>query len=338
MTKRPTEPHDRDEILARRALFVTTALAALQCSAPQSGSTGEPSASASASASVAPARSGSVASQTVTETPAPAIPWSEAIAEAPARGAVDGLSPNELGRLQLLEAELDRNYGLVRAFWEGTPSCDAARDACREDWRDLAKKAKAAIDVLRSPRFAPCGGELGMTGTLVERRRLHREFLNTLVDRAEEHAAAVASAFSMQGEQLWRKEIAAAKVPPPMPCLEPCMMPDIDSIWASVPFAKDSASLDTAASSPIEVAASSLKRFKKGARIFVRGHASVDEAKPADLAMARARTVADALIAAGIAKKQITIVSFDTRYPVSVGNDEAHAAPNRRVDFEVAEH
>jgi outer membrane protein OmpA-like peptidoglycan-associated protein len=66
------------------------------------------------------------------------------------------------------------------------------------------------------------------------------------------------------------------------------------------------------------------------ARIVVRGHASSDEAKPDELARARAQVVIDALVKAGVPKSQLVLESFGTTYPAT-----REPEGNRRVDFSV---
>ncbi len=84
----------------------------------------------------------------------------------------------------------------------------------------------------------------------------------------------------------------------------------------------------------LEAVVAGYKSNRGKSKIIVRGHASADEPKPAELAQARAKAVADWLIGAGIPKDRVEIKSYGADAPVERNDDETKASMNRRVDFE----
>ena len=84
----------------------------------------------------------------------------------------------------------------------------------------------------------------------------------------------------------------------------------------------------------LEAVVGGYKGNRGKSKIIVRGHASADEPKPAELAQARAKAVAEWLIGAGIPKDRIEIRSYGADAPIERNDDETKASMNRRVDFE----
>lgn len=271
--------------------------------------------------------------------PPPLRPWSEVLAKAPPRGIPASATPSERQTFERQEQALTADYDVVKAFWEEVPACDAADSGCRASWRDAGQRAKAVFDATRSGPggFGGCGGAQGETATLNQRAAAHNRYIQALIDEAEAHFTATAAAYSPQGDQEWRKILANAKQPPPMPCLSPCAMPEVAQLLQSVSFAKGDASLkpaDPSVKSTLESVVGTYKSNRGKSKIIVRGHASADEPKPAELATARAKAVTDWLVGAGIPKDRIQTKSYGADAPVDRNDDESKASLNRRVDFE----
>jgi outer membrane protein OmpA-like peptidoglycan-associated protein len=332
MTGRDDESADREAILARRAIFLSTALAALHCGAPDERAEVEASTTTTseASASTSNGKPGVV--------PPRSAPWDEVVEQAPPRGIPASVSEAERRQLQWLEQRLDAEYGAIREVWEASPDCDAAAPDCRPRWREVGDKAKKMFDATRGPLAGRCMTPPGETGTVEARRRAHQAYLQKLLERVEAHLGAVAAAFSPQGEQEWLKILSNAKKPPPMPCLSPCAQPDISGILDNVLFGKDDATppaADTAKAGTLSRVVSQYKANTKPAKLVVRGHADPGEQKPAELAAARAKAVADWLAKEGVPKNRIETRSLGTDLPVGRADTEDGRANNRRVDFEV---
>src|SRR5262245_45459902 len=120
---------DRDAILLRRALLVSSALAALQCSASNDGTGGLPTqTSATSVASQAASASGAP------DMPAPLPAWKDVLAAAPPRGVPPAVGEAERGYFESQEQVLTDRYAAVQAVWEALPACDAADPSCRPMW------------------------------------------------------------------------------------------------------------------------------------------------------------------------------------------------------------
>ncbi|MBL8742612.1 MAG: hypothetical protein JNK04_16005, partial [Myxococcales bacterium] len=224
---------DLEAILARRALLVSTALAALSCSSAEGPATETPTSSTQV---VTTSPSASAVASESAKLPAPLPSWEEVLKAAPPRGIPASMTKLEKQQFEWLEEQLAREYEAVRAVYVGAPNCDAAAPECRASWRDVGAKAKAMYDATRGPMMGGCGGANGETASLLGRRNHHRQYLLKVIATAEQYLADTAAAYSAQGEQEWRKLMANAKQPPPMPCLSPCPMPDVRSIMNSIPF------------------------------------------------------------------------------------------------------
>lgn len=318
---------DLEAILARRALLVSTALAALSCSSPE-GPTTETPTSSTATATVT---STTVATGSASKPPPAIASWDEALKAAPPRGIPASMTKLEKQQFEWLENQLTSEYDAVKAVYTGAPGCDAADPDCRAAWREVGAKAKAMYDATRGSGVGGCGSANGETASLMGRRNQHRQYLLKLIGDAEQHLTDTAASFSPQGEQEWRKLLANAKQVPPMPCLSPCPMPDVRIIWNSIPFAEGSSALaaQDPAKATLKQLATDFKTNQKPARLIVRGHADPSEPKPQELALARAKAVAAELVAAGMDKASIEIFSYGSDLPISRTSGD-----NRRVDFE----
>jgi outer membrane protein OmpA-like peptidoglycan-associated protein len=326
------DPIDRNAILARRALLVSTALAALSCSSPDGPTTLTPT------SSTAQVSGSAVASATATSQPGAPMPtWEEVSKNAPPRGIPKAAGALERQQLEWFERSLDEDYASVKAVWQGIPDCDAADPDCRGKWRELGQRAKAMYDATRGPMIGGCGGANGETASLNARKTAHHKFLTSLIVDAERHASDRAKSFSPQGEQEWLKLMANAKQPPPMPCLSPCPMPEVASIRNSVAFAKDKgtpSATDAELKQILDGIVAAHKANRKPSKIVVRGHADPREANPAELALARAKAIADLLVKGGVPKTSIDTAAFGAEYPIENGATPEGAASNQRVDFE----
>lgn len=329
---------DREAILARRAALLSTALAAFACSSPRDPTT-EPSGTGVATSTATVVATTETSAKPKGQLPPPLRAWSDVLAKAPPRGIPPNASAAERRMLEYQEQALTGDYDVIKAVWEKIPACDAADPGCRPTWREEGERAKAMFDGLRMGPggFGGCGGAQGETATLTQRAAAHRRYLETLMQEVEAHLTATAEAYSAQGNQEWQKILSNAKKPPPMPCLSPCAMPEVQQLLQSVSFAKGDATLkptEAATKSMLEAVVGGYKGNRGKSKIVVRGHASPDEPKPAELAQARAKAVADWLIGAGIPKDRIEVKSYGADAPVERNDDEARASLNRRVDFE----
>jgi outer membrane protein OmpA-like peptidoglycan-associated protein len=317
---------DRDAILARRALLLSSALAAMSCSPPV-----QPTASSSAatkSTSSTQPTNPTASSTTSARAVPPLAPWSEIVAKLPPRGVPSsGVRNLEASQLRLLESRLDEHYRTLEEGWRAVPSCDPHDPSCRDAWRTVAATIKKLNDLTRAPITGGCGGLIGNTATTVARRDAHRRVVIELMGELEAHLSSVAASMGALGEQDWQRLLSHAKVVPPMPCLTPCMRPEVDDDESSLAFAFDSKTL----ADPLGVLKRIAERLKtQSTKLIVRGHASSDEAKPDELARARAQAVIDALVKAGAPKSQLVLESFGAEYPAT-----REPEGNRRVDFAV---
>ncbi len=330
------DPVDRDAILARRALFLTTALAAVHCAAPHDGGVA-PSASATATGS--PTATATPSATSARDAPPKLPPFAEVVSGAPPLGVPAGIKEAEKQRLVYLEADVKRDLEALRLVWERAPSCDAAAPDCRPEWRELGAFAKALYEQTRAPFFGGCGATAGETASLTARRAAHNRYVTELIARVEQHLTAVAASFSPQGEQEWLRLMANAKKPPPMPCLSPCAMPDVSAVLAHVPFARDQSALrkdDPTMKAALEQALGVHKAQRKPAKLIVRGHADAGEKDAVELAKARAKGVAEHLISQGLAKDRVEWVGLGVDYPIERTDRGDDRPENRRVDFDVA--
>lgn len=333
MSPNDDDPSDRDAILARRALLLSTALAAFSCGSPRDQSpqpeqpaTGTTTATATASASSAPNVS----------LPAPLPAWKDTMAKAPPLdipASVDGKERDQLGWLEKRAAE---QYEAIRGLWEAVPRCDATLPDCRPSWRKAGEQLKAILDLTRVRGFGGCGGANGETATVVRRRSAHDRYQQALLADLQAHVRKTAAAFGPLAEQEWLKLEANANKVPPMPCLSPCPMPEVQSLLGHVPFSKNASKVgpdEPLMKSSLDAMVQIYKGNRAKSKIVVRGHASPSEDKPAELAAARAKAVADWLVKAGIPKDSVVTKSFGAELPIERADSDL-ASENQRVDFE----
>lgn len=305
----------RDIIIARRALFVSTAVAALSCTPKES---------------VDKPTSATNTSTTPTAQPEPAKPprpWGAVMKEAPPLAIPKTAADRERQQLEALTTSMKERYGLVRAVWTATPGCDPAAKTC-DDWNELQSKLEKLYRAIDNGMPGGCEGLYGTTASVVQRRQAHWQFMRARITEIEEHLAELAKGYGKAARKKWRRQLEKAKEPPPRPCLSPCAMPDVTDIVVAVPFGDNSAELDDAAKAPLNRVLSAQKRHAGKAKLVVRGHADASEKDPSGLATARAKAVRDWLVAEGISAAELSVASFGADYPV--GKD-------RRVDFEVVQ-
>ncbi len=320
------EPNDRDAILARRAIFLSTALAALHCGPRDQPVDPPATSSTAATASAHPSATA--------RSPVPALrPFQEVKEKAPPRELPAELDEQEKAQLGALDGKLSAQLAAIEKLWTNIPGCDAADPGCRQSWRDAGDRLREIYDNTRSRGFGGCGGAVGRTASVASRQAAHQAYVEALVQELEAHMIAVAQSFTPQGEQAWRKLEANAKKPPPMPCLSPCAMPEVNELSQSVSFAKNESKLDAQLSkSALDAVVASYKSNTKPSRIVVRGHASPNETNPEELAKARAKVVAEHLVQAGVPKDKVTTKSFGSSYRIGDPQRFTH----ERVDFQAA--
>lgn len=329
-----SDEQDRDAIIARRAILLAGALAAVHCAAPTSSGSGSSGNDATGRTSGSGASSGGGTEQPPSSNFKPlALPaFSELLKGFPPTSVPASL-PEGLAKQALIghERAVKAELAQYEAVWNAFPSCGASEPECRAKYRELSEKAKPLFDRQGILGGFGCGSYSGQTGTLTARKMRANVFLQKLQAQIEEQFEALAKAQSPSGEQEWRKLLAGAKVQPPMPCLSPCPMPEISPLTMNVLFSEGS---DKLAQTPeIELAVNMWKGNRKPAKIIVRGHRNSSETTK-DLALSRAKAVAAALEKAGVAKKDLSVISLEDTLPVEhEGSPEK--AQNQRVDFEL---
>ncbi len=323
----------RDTILARRALYLTTALATIGCS---SKSSLPPSAGASGGT---PAGTGSAPVPTATASAehvaiAPKATFEEVINKRPPIGISEGVPAREAVGLKALGARLEERYKKVGVVWRQVPACDPSAAACDPDWRKLAEDARSMYRALDGNFIGGCGGASFTTASYRLRQQAHSRYLLSLTKRIEAHLSDVAKSYSYGSERRCQLLLAKAKEKPPMPCLSPCRMPEVSDITEHVRFPKGSAALqlDDKVKPVLEQVLRAQQAHGTRAILHVRGHADASEDKPTELAAARAKAVLQWLAKQGVAAAQLRSESLGTKLPVERSGGE-HAAANRRVDF-----
>jgi OOP family OmpA-OmpF porin len=106
----------------------------------------------------------------------------------------------------------------------------------------------------------------------------------------------------------------------------------------SVQFPFDSSVLDANSLTALDAVVSKLTSSREFKALKVEGHASSDgSVKHNDaLALSRAQSVADFLVAHGVPKNKVSVVGFGSRVPVASNKTEAGRVLNRRVEFVVS--
>jgi OmpA-OmpF porin, OOP family len=320
----PFDDWDREKILARRALFVTTAVAALGCSSQ--GGQGTPTSAATetstptGTATVAP--TGTATTQT---NQVKLRPWAEVEKTMPPLSVGPSVSAPEKEELASLQQRLAPHYAALGKVWASPPSC-APKD-CSADWQAAAKAILDARKAVEGP--GPCGS----WGGIVFRQRM-AENTQTITALTKELEDALADASLAHGDATsWAKLVVLP--PAPHPCLK-CAPPERPGIlegghWGAplnVLFADGSSTVEKDA----DEALGKIPTDEKGP-IIIRGHADPSEPNPQKLAQARADAVRDRLVKKGIKANIMTTTSLAADLPIASSATDEGKRKNRRVDF-----
>ncbi len=324
------EESDKEAILARRALLVTSTLAALGCSSPSStGNGGTVDTVAVETVNVPPPASGTATAAPTSQpiTPDPSRPkWASVIANAPSFDvppAGAGVSNEEREALERQAKAMRQAYDTFGAAWDAAPP-RCAPDACEADWAALAKQIGGILEGLRGPL---CGWSDRQPISLIEREGAHHAFLQAQATALDAELAKTAQ--SVGQKTRWEEMRLGGAIPHPcLSCLQPA-----PRIFDTVGFDDDTSVLGDAQKSSLERIQQTLTADPK-MRVQIRGHA--DAAEKGDkkaLAKKRAEAVRDWLTKAGIAGARFQIVVLADAVPItaSKGPDRGQ---NRRVDFE----
>lgn len=314
---------DRDAILARRALFISTALAGFACTSDK------PSAVGHGDSGDAKGQLVGVDETKQPEEPTP-TPWSEVFAAAPPMDIPEGLSAAELQHLRSQTRLLELRYEGLRKMWESMPDC-APTDAACTVWAEQAKTLEPLFERDDFNVGNGCGTDSGRTGTVVGRWAVHDRFQQQLLEKLRTNLDGVAARYGKAGTAAWQQAIARASAPKPMPCLSACAVQLYSDIISTISFAPNAVelSLDQPAALVAEI------RRYAGTKVVIRGHADPSEDDPEGLARRRAEAVAAMLAAAGIASSNVEVVGLGATLMIESG--EAGLQYNPRVDFEVVQ-
>jgi outer membrane protein OmpA-like peptidoglycan-associated protein len=315
---------DRDAIVARRAVLVTSALAALSCSSPEKAA---PDAAVDTVAVPLPGSAPSSTSSAVPRDP-PASSWASVMQRAPALEvppAGSGVSDHERKALESQAGSLRTAYETLGKVWDqGPPAC--APNACEADWAAVAKQIAAVEEGLRGPL---CGWGEDQPISYIERDGAHRSFLReqagALSDRFSEAAAKAGQKASW--EAIRRGGVIAH------PCLS-CLAPP-PRVFDWIGFADGSVTIDASGTSLLERVKQMLTS-NATMRLSIRGHADAAEAgDKAALAKRRAEAIRTWLTTNGVAANRLEVVGLGTALPI-VSAKASDRGSNRRVDFERA--
>jgi flagellar motor protein MotB len=335
---------DRQAILARRAIFVTTALAALGCSSQGGQGTPTSTVATSTSTVIATAQttatstssgSASVATSSPSSTPDAAgrlASWEKARAAAPPLDVAASLPAREKPELEQVKSEMTRIYDALGKVWQAAPvHCSPKDPKCSAAWQQAATALGDLKDDMRGPL---CGWRLGLGA--VERTIAHHGYAGTLISALEAELAAAAEKHGAKAD--W--ETMRSGAVKPTPCLK-CAPPELGAVTEHryggaplmVPFADGKVTPD-GADAALDALVKRMGETKE-AVFEVRGHA--DPAESGDkksLAKKRAEAVRDALVKKGADKSRLLVVVYADDLPIgSLASDEGRAK-NRRVDFE----
>lgn len=316
--------HDRNAILARRALFISAALAGIGCTTHSSPNEPEPATDEPPKVVVEPPVP---SSEPPTDGERPS--WAEIMDAAPPLDVPVGLSASEHELLTYLASNDRRRYDELGKIWTALPECSPSATDCLA-WTK-------AIEVMLDATDASgplCGYSPEVTNTYLERQRAHAKYLREISEMLlADLDAAVEARVNAADSEAWEAHRQRLAEGYPRPCLS-CMAPRADPIIDAVSFAPGGAKLATTVDATLASAAATHQHNRKHkAKLIVRGHASASEADPESLARQRAEAVAEALIGLGVDRREIEVRNYGSSLPISSDPDEA--ALNCRVDFEV---
>lgn len=310
--------HDRDAILARRALFISAALAGLGCTTHEPAS--EPDPVVDQQPVVPPEQPGQpLAGPGDGKRPS----WAEVMAGAPPLDVPEGLTKQDQELLTRLGNDMRRRYETIEKIWTTLPSCRPSAADC-EGWA----AAMTAIAEAEEDYGPLCGYSPEVNYTFVERKRTHLAYVNEIAALLLADLDALALAISDQ--TAWEQQRAALSEARPQPCLS-CARPSAFPVTDAIAFDAGQGTLTTTQDYVLDSVVRTHANNGK-ALLIVRGHADASEADADTLARERAEVVAKALIGRGINKRDIEVRSYGTKLPIRRESSEL----NRRVDFEVA--
>jgi outer membrane protein OmpA-like peptidoglycan-associated protein len=313
--------HDRDAILARRALFISTALAGLACTTHEPPEQPDPQPEQH---EVAPTE---VEGEPVQPSAGTRPSWSEVMAAAPPLDVPKGLSKSETDLLTGLASNMGGRYAELEKVWTTLPGCAPSQADC-EAWADSVQ----AIMTAQADWGTLCGYSPEMTSTYLERERAHEAYLRQIGELLLADLDAAAKAHTAAVDvTAWKDLHASVAMGHPHPCLS-CMAPTAEPVLERVSFADGQHVMvaDDVLARVVEIHTGNRKT-----RLIVRGHADPGEPDPDALAKRRAEAVAAALIQLGVRKAELDVRSYGANLPLT--RNAAQAEQNRRVDFEVVQ-
>jgi outer membrane protein OmpA-like peptidoglycan-associated protein len=319
MSPPPSDDSDRDRILARRAIFVSTALAALGCSSqstPQQNPPPDGSVVTIPSSSSAPA----VSAAPTANAPSTLRSWDDVMAAAPPLDIAPKLNDADKQDLEQLRQRLAPTYDALAAAWKGISTSCGPKD-CAKEWSAAADAILQARDALK-PSLCGTYGGIGYRQRLAE----HEVFLFTNTKELED--GLTDAAMKLGDATTWPRMVS--RPPLPQPCLK-CAMPREPGVVEgagilSLSFADGSSKLTPEAEE-------ALKRVPLEAALVIRGHADPSEADAAKLSLARAEAVKKALVKKGAKAKSLTVVAIGADLPIASPKTPEGKAKNRRVEF-----
>lgn len=331
------DSQDRQAILARRAIFLTTTLAALSCSpgtndatSPTPTDTVAVSATVTTTASTPPAASSA---------PAPVGPskearqadWKERVKLAPPLNVAASLQGEEKTEITETRDRFQPIYDKLEALWVSAPmSCPPLDKSCSAQWEDAAK---SIADMRASLRSGPCSNPRGLAK--LQRTQAHFAFLNGLITTLDGQLGDAARALG--DAKTWTE--LTQKSAFPMPCLR-CAPPQPRGVFEQAlnPLEilfKDGASDLAAEMTPLLGQIKEQLTKDKQLVYVVRGHADPEEkGDKAAISKARSQAVIDWLVKAGIAKNRLKLASYGADLPIETSATDPGRTANRRVDFE----
>lgn len=331
------DSQDRQAILARRAIFLTTTLAALSCSpgtndatVPTATDTVAVTASATTSASTPPASSSAAVPVGPSKEERQAD-WKERVKLAPPLSIAASLQGEEKTEITETRDRFQPIYDRLEALWVSAPMSCAPRDkACSGQWEEAAK----SIEEMRaSLRTGPCSNPRGLAK--LQRTQAHFTFLHGLLTTLDGQLSDAARA---QGDAKTWAELTQKSVIP-MPCLR-CAPPQPRGVFEErmnpleILFKDGASDLGPDMTPLLEQIKVQLNSDKKLVYV-VRGHADPEEkGDKAATAKARAQAVIDWLVKAGIAKARLKLSAYGADLPIDTSATELGRTANRRVDFE----
>lgn len=324
--------HDREAILARRALFISSALAGLSCT-PTSAESPESPESPVVDGPTVIVEEPNRDPRTATVPDGARPGWSEVMAKAPPLSVPSGLTRSERQLLDGLESHHRSRYARLQEVWDQLPSCGPSAAGC-EGWAEVLQVLEEVTDSGYGPL---CGYSSDVTNTYLERDGAHERYIAKLGRMLlEDLDAAVEARTNSADSDAWaalRKQDSVYG----RPCLS-CMAPSADPIISAIAFPLGDGALPRTGTVESTLANThSTYTFNRNvkATLIVRGHADPSEADPEGLAQDRADAVARELVLLGVDRRHLEIRNYGAALPIT--NDPAEAAKNARVDFEVVE-